>query len=257
MSKSYPKSRRRSGLALAAVLAVLPVAGALAEGAAATPEVEQRLRNSLAVLLPNVQPDSVQATPLPGLYEVMFGPRLVYMSEDGRYLLQGSIIDLEKRENITEPRLTAAKARAIASVSEDRMVIYGPQDPKYVVTVFTDIDCGFCRKLHAEIDKYNANGIEIRYLFYPRAGENSESYQKAVSVWCADDRKAALTEAKLGEGVPQRSCENPVREHLALGRVMGLQGTPALVLEDGEMIPGYVPADRLKLLLEQHQAAAQ
>jgi thiol:disulfide interchange protein DsbC len=257
MNKSYRSPRHWAVLALSAVLAALPGVASSAEAQAATAETEQRLRNSLAVLLPNVQPDSVEATPIPGLYEVMLGPRLVYMSEDGRYLLQGSIIDLELRENITEPRLMAAKARAIASVGEDRMVIYGPEDPKYVVTVFTDIDCGFCRKLHAEMDKYNANGIQIRYLFYPRAGQDSESYQKAVSVWCADDRKEALTTAKLGGEVPQRTCDNPVREHVALGRVMGLQGTPALVLQDGEMIPGYIPADRLKLLLDQQQAAAQ
>lgn len=245
------------GRLLTAIAVALLSTAALAAEATTPAGPEQRIRNSLAVLLPNVQPDSIAATPVPGLYEVVFGPRLIYMSEDGRFLLQGSMIDLEKRENLTEPRLAAAKAKAIEAVGEENMLIFGPDKPQHTVTVFTDIDCGYCRKLHSEVAKYNADGIRIRYLFYPRTGENSPSFDKAVSVWCSDDRKAALTEAKAGKDLPKLTCPNPVAQHLALGRLFGLQGTPALVLEDGDVIPGYVPADRLKLMLDQRQAAAR
>jgi len=122
--------------------------------------------------------------------------------------------------------------------------------------VFTDIDCGYCRKLHADMDKYNAQGIRVRYLFYPRAGLRSESYRKAVSVWCADDRKAAMTAAKTGRPLPARSCVNPVADQYNLGRQLGVRGTPALVLEDGEIIPGYVPPDKLRTMLDDRQAVA-
>lgn len=214
-------------------------------------DAEQKIRNSLAVLLPGLRPDGIRATPVDGLFEVTFGTRLVYVTGDGRFLFQGKLVDLETRSEITEERLSELKTAAMAQVSEDQMVIYGPADAAYTVSVFTDIDCGFCRKLHAEMAKYNEAGIRIRYLFYPRAGIGSESYDKAVSVWCADDRKAAMDTAKAGKPIDAKTCENPVAEHYALGQAMRVQGTPALFLEDGEMIPGYVPADRLRTMLEQ------
>jgi len=217
-------------------------------------DTEQKIRSSLAVLLPGLRPDGIRTTPVDNLYEVTFGTRLVYVTGDGRFLLQGKIVDLETRSSITEDRLSALKMAAMAQVGEDSMVIYGPDDAKYTVSVFTDIDCGFCRKLHSEMAKYNDAGIRIRYLFYPRAGIGSESYDKAVSVWCADDRKAAMNSAKAGKPVEPRTCDNPVAEHYALGQAMGLQGTPALFLEDGEMIPGYVPADKLSAMLQQRFA---
>ncbi|MCP5303803.1 MAG: DsbC family protein [Chromatiaceae bacterium] len=212
---------------------------------------EQRIRNSLAVLLPGLVPDTIVASPVGDLYEVTFGMRVVYVTGDGRYLLSGKLIDLETRTEITENRLSELKLKALAEVGEDEMLIYGPDDAPHTLTVFTDIDCGFCRKLHSEMPSYNAQGIRIRYLFYPRAGIGSESYDKAVSVWCADDRRAAMDAAKAGKAIEPRKCENPVAEHYALGQAMRVQGTPALVLEDGEMLPGYLPADKLRRLLDQ------
>jgi thiol:disulfide interchange protein DsbC len=206
--------------------------------------------------LPTLAPDSIRPTPVEGLYEVAFGPRVVYVSADGRFLVQGSIIDLERRENLTEPRIAAIKAEAMAAVGEDSMLVFGPEDAPYTISVFTDIDCGYCRKLHEEIDRFNAAGIRVRYLYYPRAGQGSPSYQKAVSSWCADDPKQAFTEAKQGKDIPEKTCPNPVDAHLALGQQFGVQGTPTIVLEDGETLPGYVPANRLKQMLESRQASA-
>jgi thiol:disulfide interchange protein DsbC len=208
----------------------------------------------LKILLPGIRPDEIRSTPLGNLYEVTFGGRLVYLTADGRFLIQGKIIDLETRTEITEERLSELKMAALAEVNEDQMVIYGPEDAKDTITVFTDIDCGYCRKLHAEMGRYNEAGIRIRYLFYPRAGIGSDSYEKAVSVWCADDRKAAMDKSKAGENIPARTCENPVDEHYALGQTMRVTGTPALLLEGGEMVPGYVPADKLRQALDARRA---
>jgi thiol:disulfide interchange protein DsbC len=216
-------------------------------------DTQDRIRNSLTILLPGLVPDEIRATPVDDLYEVTFGGRLVYMTADGRYLIQGKIIDLETRTEITENRLSELKVAALEAVGEDQMIIYGPEDAKDTVTVFTDIDCGFCRKLHSEMAKYNDTGIRIRYLFYPRAGIGSDSYDKAVSVWCADDRKAAMDKAKAGGEVERKTCDNPVEEHFALGQIMRVSGTPALILEDAEMVPGFVPPDRLRKALDQRR----
>ena len=159
-------------------------------------------------------------------------------------------------KDLTEARRNAVRLGALERVSEDDMVVFGPKTAPHTVTVFTDIDCGFCRRLHSEIGKYNANGIRIRYLFMPRTGKGSESYQKAVGVWCAKDRQQAMTDAKAGKDVPAQSCKNPVDSHMALADSMGLNGTPALILPDGELLPGYVPADRLKAVLEDQMTAA-
>lgn len=210
---------------------------------------EETIRASLAVFLPDLKPDSISATPVDGLYEVVFGPRLLYMTADGRFLVQGSILDLEQNANITEPRRNAVKARAVDAIGEENMIIYAPEKTRYTVTVFTDIDCAYCRKLHASLSDYLAQGIRIRYLFYPRAGLDSESYAKAVSVWCADDRKAAMTKAKKGEPIEMKTCPNPVSDHMNLGRLLSIRGTPALVLEDGDIIPGYVPPSQLAAAL--------
>lgn len=243
---------------LAGLLLLLVVGQVQAEAASA--EVQDRIKNSLTVLLPNVMPDSINKTPLENVYEVVFGPRLVYMTGDGKYLMQGSIIDLETRENLTEPRLLEAKAAAIRKVGEGNMVIYSPPPGvamKHRVNVFTDIDCGYCRKLHSEMADYNKAGIEIRYLFFPRAGKGSPSYEKAVQVWCADDRLAAMDTAKAGKDVNAPvSCDNPVDDHLVLGTLIGVSGTPAMVLEDGQLVPGYVPADRLLTVLDAREPAA-
>ncbi|MGD8957026.1 MAG: DsbC family protein [Chromatiaceae bacterium] len=224
--------------------------------AAVDPAVADKITASLRALLPDLQADDIRATPIDNLYEVSIGMRVVYVTGDGRYLLQGSVIDLETRTEITAERQSALKLAALNEVGEEQMVVFGPEDAEYTVTVFTDIDCGFCRRLHGDMAGYNEKGIRIRYLFYPRAGIGSESYNKAVSVWCADDRKQAMTQAKAGQPVAPKTCENPVDEHYALGQAMRLQGTPALILESGETVPGYVPPDKLRQALDQRRNAS-
>lgn len=209
---------------------------------------------ALKQALPNVKPDSIAPSPLPGLYEVAVGPKLFYISEDGRYLIQGSLVDIKERKDLTEGKQADARLNSLKKVGTEKMIVFKPKMGQHVAYVFTDIDCGYCRKLHSEIDQYSKEGIEIRYLFFPRAGEGSDSWFKAVSVWCAKDRNGAFTKAKRGENVERKECENPVGEHYALGNAMGANGTPMIVTEAGSILPGYVPAQQLAKILNQESA---
>ncbi len=211
------------------------------------------IRDSLKQALPGMDPDSIQPTKIKGVYEVMFGPKLFYVSEDGDYLIQGSMIDVRARQDLTEPRLAEARVASLNKVGVAKMVVFKPEKVKHVAYVFTDIDCGYCRKLHSEIKQYLDAGIEIRYLFFPRAGEGSDSYKKAVTVWCSDNRNQALTKAKKGEMLPDKSCDNPVSQHMALGNQLGASGTPMIVTEKGSILPGYVPAAQLTQVLDQEK----
>lgn len=211
----------------------------------------QAVEGALKKILPNVKPDSITASPLTGLYEVAIGPKLLYISEDGRYLIHGALIDANTRENITEKKESEARVSSLKKIGTDKMIVFSPKIHQYVAYVFTDIDCGYCRKLHSEIDQYLKEGIEIRYLFFPRTGEGSDSWLKAVSVWCAKDRNAAFTKAKRGENLERKDCDNPVAEHFALGSDMGANGTPMIVTENGTILGGYVPATQLSKILKQ------
>ncbi len=201
--------------------------------------------------LGDIKPSSIEPTPLAGLYEIVVGSNVVYISADGRYMLQGELVDIKERVSLTEPRRRAVTRSVIESVGADKMIVFKPKEVKHVVTVFTDIDCGYCRKLHNEMDQYLAEGIEVRYMMFPRAGVGSESYRKAVAVWCAEDRNGAMTDAKNGKAIEMKSCDNPVDQHMELVRQLGARGTPYLVLEDGSTQPGYVPATHLSRLLGQ------
>lgn len=219
--------------------------------AAEANDLNAEFSQKLAEFLPNVKPDSVKKAPIAGLYEVTVGPRVYYFSPDARYLIAANIIDLKAGENLTKPVLQNARKKSLADIGDDNMILFSPKDPKYLLTAFTDIDCSYCRKMHSEIKEYNKLGIGIRYMFYPRAGIGSKSYDKAVSVWCSKDRKAAFTKSKAGAVVPAKTCDNPVKEHMGLVRQMELRGTPALVLPSGELIESYIPpADLVKLLRE-------
>ena len=206
---------------------------------------EDAVRKALNKSMPTIKIDYVKSSEAKGLYEVGVGANILYVSEDGKYLLQGHLIDIEARKDLTEVKLADTRKLAIEKLGEEQMIIFKPEKSKYTVSVFTDIDCGYCRKLHSEMDQYMAEGISIQYLFYPRAGKGSDSYNKAVSVWCADDRNAALTAAKKGETPEVKTCDNPVDEHMQLGVEFEARGTPMIVTEKGNIFPGYVPAKQL------------
>ncbi|PWV59288.1 DsbC family protein [Plasticicumulans acidivorans] len=205
----------------------------------------------LNALLQGNKPDSVQPSSIPGLYEVVIGSQLFYLSADGRFAMRGDIIDLDTQQNLTEARSNGLRAKVVNAVPESDMIVYTPEGKtRHTITVFTDIDCPYCSKLHSEMDRYLRAGIKVRYLAYPRSGLAGESYRKAVNVWCAADRKTAMTQAKAGQKLPAANCDNPVAREFNLGNQIGVQGTPAIVLESGEMVPGYVPAEKLAQLLD-------
>lgn len=216
-------------------------------------EDSEKIKAMLAKQMPDLQVTEINKTPLQGIYEVIMPPQILYVSADAQYVLSGNIINATTGENLTLPQRDKVRAKAVDMLGEDSMIIFSPKKVKHTVTVFTDIDCTYCRKLHNEIAEYNKLGIRVRYTFYPRAGIGSESYKKAVSVWCADDRKTAMTDAKSGKNIPAKDCKNPVLAHYRMGEQIGVQGTPALVLESGQVVPGYVPAQRLFDGLEQQK----
>lgn len=204
------------------------------------------LRAKLAGAIPDLGADAIQPSAAPGLYELRHEGFYAYITEDGRYLIQGDLVDLDTGTNLSETQRKSDRVVRLDSLGEDKMIVFAPESPKYAVTVFTDVDCGYCRKLHREIDTYLDQGIAIRYVFYPRSGPGSDSFRKAEAVWCAADRKLAMTEAKAsGKADGASDCENPVQEEWQLGNALGLRGTPMLILPDGEVINGYVPADKL------------
>ncbi len=209
------------------------------------------INKALQRLVPNAAPDRVAESVIPGLYEVVYGPDVFYISKDGRYVLQGDLLNAHTREDLTETLRSSARLKIIKSVDPKSMIIYAPKHVKHIVTVFTDIDCEFCRKLHSQIADYNRLGIEIRYMAFPRTGVDSESYYKAVSVWCSPDRKAALTNAKMGQPMKRLTCDNPVRQQMALADRLGVDATPTLILEDGSLISGYIPPKRMSKMLDQ------
>ncbi|MCW8905956.1 MAG: DsbC family protein [Sedimenticola sp.] len=242
----------------AVLLVLLICIGSLsAVGVQAQMEIE-RVRQSLEVLLPGLTPDSIRPTPVEGLYEVVVGSRLVYVTGDGRYMIEGEITDLEQQKNLTVPRLNQVTVAAIDAIGEQQMLIFEADDEtRHTLSVFTDIDSAYSRKLQREIRDYTRRGIRVRYLFFPRAGNDSISYDKAVAVWCAPDRRQALERAMAGEVVESSPCENPVARHLELARRLGVSGAPVLVLDNGDMLPGYVSAERLLEVLDRMESLQQ
>jgi thiol:disulfide interchange protein DsbC len=198
----------------------------------------------------DLQVDAVRESIIPGLYEVLVGAQVFYFSGDGRYLIQGDLVDLKERRSLTEPSRERARINALGKVAANDMLIYPARgERKHTITVFTDIDCGYCRQLHTHMDEMNARGIEVRYLMMPRAGLQSRSYQKAVSAWCADKPLEALTLAKQGQDPKDRECTNPVSAHMELAEALGINATPTIVTTNGKVVPGYMPPDRLLLEL--------
>ncbi|HSY45165.1 MAG TPA: DsbC family protein [Steroidobacteraceae bacterium] len=190
--------------------------------------------------------DELRPTPISGVYELTRGSDVAYITADGKYAFTGDLIELNGNNNLTEQHRRELRLKAIAAFPESEMLVFGPKEPKYTVTVFTDVDCPYCRKLHSQIGEYNRLGVRVRYLLYPRTGPNTSSWTKAEQVWCSADRNDALTRAKLGQELKTKTCaNNPVARSYALGKDFALEGTPAIIMPDGEMVPGYLPPDAL------------
>jgi len=214
------------------------------------------IRNTLSAAIPDAKPDAITPSAIPGLYEIVYGTDVFYMTKDGRYMLQGDVIDMDQRRNATEAKRSEVRLKEISAIAEDNMIVFAPKETRHTLTVFTDIDCDYCRKMHSEMAELNGYGIKVRYLAFPRAGLDSPSYDKAVTVWCSKDRNQAMSSAKSGEDLKKKTCDNPVKQHMALAKKLNVKGTPTLILEDGQIIPGFVPADRLIKLLDENKDKA-
>ena len=225
------------------LLFAMAIAGAVQ---AATPE--QTIRQALLALQPDLPIEQVTSSPMPNLYQVQLkGGRLLYASADGEFLLQGSLFQIQNGQatNLTELVEQQAIAEQINNIPKDEMVVFAGANPKTHITVFTDTDCGYCQKLHAEMAELNKLGVEVRYLAFPRQGVGSHGYNTMTSIWCADDPIDAMNKAKERRSVPSKTCKNPVDKQYALGQAIGVQGTPSIILANGRMIPGYQPAKQL------------
>lgn len=245
----------RKGIAL--LLSTLLLGLSLHAQAETDDAAREKIEEGLRAINPQIQVDSVSPTPMDGIYEVTIGSDIYYVSGDGRYMLQGELVDLKERRSLTEPRRASIRASLVDAVPEDQMLIYSPDgEVKHRITVVTDIDCPYCRRFHRHMDEYNALGVEVRYLLMPRAGVQSESYDKAVSVWCAEDRHAAMNRAKQGAKMEQRSCDNPVKSHMSLAEQLGVRATPTIITASGDVIRGYRSPEDLLPALEASQAHA-
>ncbi len=210
----------------------------------------------LKSLPPGSKLDDLRASPIPGIYEFMQGAELSYITADAKYFLDGNVYDMASRENMSEGRRMHARVSMISEVPESQMLIFAPKDPRYMITVFTDVDCGYCRKLHSEIAQLNQLGVKVRYVFFPRTGPGSESWHKAEAVWCSPNRNDALTRAKTGAPMDlTKTCATPVAREYALGQSLGVNGTPAIITENGNYISGYMPPQELVKTLKEMQIA--
>ncbi|MBS7457787.1 DsbC family protein [Coralloluteibacterium stylophorae] len=244
--------RDAAGTAVGRDPATAPAASPSASaGGAQESDAAATARRVVEELIPQVPVDRVSDAPLPGYQEVLVAGQLLYVSNDGRYLVQGNVLDVENKRDLTEASKADIRRDVLATMDRSQRIVFAPENPDYTVTVFTDIECGYCQKLHSEIEDYNARGIAVEYLFFPRSGLDGSAYRKAVSVWCADDRRQALTDAKAGRSVPGRSCDNPVAADFEAGQRMGIEGTPAVFNEDGRQLGGYLPAAQMRQRLDQ------
>ena len=238
-----------------ATLIALPLGFAAAGVSAADLTKEE-----LASRLNGISVEDITDAPIPGMYEVAVGANVAYVTKDGKYIIRGDIINVETSANVSEETRARARATMLHGVDPASMIVFKPANgvAKHTVTIFTDVDCGYCRQFHREIDKVTALGIEVHYLFYPRTGPNTESWTKAEEVWCAPDHNSALTRAKLGGELPENhNCATPVETHYELGQRIGVRGTPAIFNEAGDLIGGYLPPASLAKVLDDPNATIE
>lgn len=247
--------------AVASSAAAKPIAVA-AQAKAGTPDA--RAIEAVRVLNPKVTVERVSAAPMPGFREAIVAGQVVYVSDDGRYLFLpgsgGALFDVQAQKNLSEDAMNGVRRQLLQTIPRSERIVFAPANPKYTVTVFTDVECGYCRKLHSDIAEYNRQGIAIEYLAFPRMGIGSDDYKKMVAVWCAPDRRKALTDAKNDRGPANASCKTSINQQYDVGRRVGLTGTPMILTAEGVELGGYLPPAALrkaldKLATEQAQVA--
>jgi thiol:disulfide interchange protein DsbC len=238
----------------AAKPAAAKAAPAAPAAAAGTPEA--KVRAALRAVAPDLAPEYVGVAPFPGFREVLVGGQVLYVSDDGRYLIQSQPFDLQARKPVASAGLMAHRRALLATIPVEDRIVFAPPDAKHTLTVFTDIECGYCRRMHQQIADYNKLGIAIHYVAFPRMGPATQDFRDMESVWCASDRRRALSEAKAGQAVSKKQCDNPVARQFELGQQVGVNGTPAVFAEDGTQLGGYLSPQQMLDVLEGGAAAA-
>lgn len=247
------KMKMKTSLVLMVVFGLFPMLTAHSQQ-----HVPQAVIDAANVIFPGIDTENISQSPIVGIYQVPVRANVVYMSADGLYAMEGDLIDIKQGVNLTESERNKALARMIDSIGEDSMIVFAPEQVKSTITVFTDITCQYCTKLHEEVPQLNENGVKVRYLAYPRAGIPSSTADDMASVWCSDDPRQALTDAKAKRPVTSKTCPNPVSAHYELGVEIGVRGTPTIILEDGSRIGGYLHYSKLIESAQQaHDAVAQ
>ena len=216
-----------------------------ATSAIANDALKKEFQKSLSRLSSDFEISDVKETPIKGIYQVTIGPDVIYMSRDGNYVLKGEILDIGNRRNLTEDFRAQTRINLLNTISDSEYIEFSSTKSKNYIYVFTDVDCGYCRKLHRDVPELNSMGIAVRYLAYPRAGVDSIIGEEMRNVWCAENRQKALTTSKNRQPIEVKICDAPIARHHALGRELGVTGTPAIFLENGRKLPGYIPPDEL------------
>jgi thiol:disulfide interchange protein DsbC len=258
MSRKFRLMLCASVLAMQAGVALAQVAVSTPPPTANTPEA--MVRQTLLKLVPKAKIDQIKPAPLPGFYQVIASGHLVYISADGKYVLNGDLIDATKGASLTDDAWAAYRRAELAKVPVADRIVYAPEHPKYTVTVFTDVTCPYCSALHEEIKAINKEGIAVQYLAWPRSGvigddgQPTATYKEMVAIWCAADRNDAFTEAKKGHAPKFSDCKNPVKDQFELGMRLGVTGTPAVYAEDGTLIGGYLTPAQMLQAVQEHSA---
>jgi thiol:disulfide interchange protein DsbC len=231
--------------------AVIADANAMpAAASSVTPAVRDAITAAVTRMAPGAKVQQIAPMPIAGLYQVVSQGQVLYMTGDGRYVIQGDAYDIATRTPLNSLTMNRLRRDAIAKLSPAGMIRFAPANPKYTVTVFTDIDCPYCRAFHANIAAINKLGIAVDNLFWPRSGLGTPSAQKAVDVWCAADRRAALTGAFEGQQPRTTTCQSPVAHDFNLGMDLGVDGTPTIIADNGVVLGGYVDPRELLRRLE-------
>jgi len=201
------------------------------------------LKTKLESAFPGISIDSITSTAVPGLYEVTSGTVIFYSNADGSHILHGDMLAVKNKEltNLTEEKRKQARVKIVNDLSPETLIVYPAKVQRYQLTVFTDTDCGYCRRFHKDIAELNRMGVTVRYVAFPREGKDSATYQKMASIWCSPDRAKAMTDVKSGSSIAAAACKHPLDEHLRVVEALELKGTPTMVLLDGTVIPGYLP----------------
>jgi len=235
-----------------------PARPAKPPAAAAPATVPPDVRARVVSKMQGARPEDVSYSPIPGLYEVTMGGLIAYVTADGKYLVSGNVYDLDTQVNLTATRRNAARAKALAAVADSDMIVFSPANPKMTVTVFTDVDCKFCRSFHNQMAALNKSGIRVRYMMFPRSGPGTDSWRKAEQVWCSPDRRDALTRAKRLEELKVRSCPagQSIKTQYQLGEDLGVEGTPAVFTQTGDYIGGFLTPEQIVQAVQETQRAA-